>query len=191
MRAESQGQVPDHLGGDEFRPPLSPSPALRAPLAAPGPPASSLQPGPIPEVQRGEPLQQSHRHARAGDQQQRHRNIVVALVVVQLRVGPQHVQDDVHQLLLQDLALLFRHAWGGRGVRGRSCTPSPSPPPTQPLPTAVAEQRTAAGKGVEPHCLEALQGGILFRTGRLQLPVDELGALWTCSEACSMTSCSM
>lgn len=72
-----------------------------------------------------EPLQQSDGHALPRHQQQRHGDVVVPLVIVQLRVDPQDVQDDVCQLLLQDLPLLLAHACGVGERQGAQSQTSP------------------------------------------------------------------
>lgn len=57
----------------------------------------------------GELLHQGSGEALAQDEQKSDHDVVVALVVVQLRVLLENPQNDVNQLLLQTLPLLIGH----------------------------------------------------------------------------------
>ena len=90
-------------------------------------PAEELSPGGtvfcpsvrIPEMVGRQLLYQGCCQPLAEHQQKRDHDVVVALVVVQLRVALQDEEDDVDQLFLQPFSLFFWHAWG-REVEGRS-----------------------------------------------------------------------
>lgn len=51
-------------------------------------------------------------------QQKRDHDVMVALVVVQLRVALQDEEDDVNQFFLEPFSLFFRHACRGGGGQG-------------------------------------------------------------------------
>lgn len=57
-------------------------------------------------------VQHGNGHSLPDNQQQRDGDIMVALVVVELRVTFQDVQNDVYQLLLEHSPLWRRHTWG-------------------------------------------------------------------------------
>lgn len=63
-----------------------------------------------PEVVIGERVQHGDGHPLPHHQQQGHRHVVVALIVVQLRVALQDLQDDVDELLLKHGPLRRRHS---------------------------------------------------------------------------------
>lgn len=69
----------------------------------------------VPEVVGRQFFHQGCGQPLAYHQQKRDHDVVVALVVVQLRVALQDEEDDVDQLFLQPFPLLFWHAWGGQG----------------------------------------------------------------------------
>lgn len=66
----------------------------------------------VPEMVSRQLLYQGCCQPLAEHQQKRDHNVVVALVVVQLRVAFQDEEDDVDQLFLQPFSLFFWHAWG-------------------------------------------------------------------------------
>lgn len=68
----------------------------------------------VPEVVGRQLFYQGSCQPLAQHQQKRDDDVMVALVVVQLRVALQDEEYDVNQLLLELCSLLFRHAWAGR-----------------------------------------------------------------------------
>ena len=64
-----------------------------------------------PEMVIGESLHYCYSHPLPHHKQEGDHYVVVALVVMQLRVSPQNIQDDVNQLLLQPLSLSHPHPW--------------------------------------------------------------------------------
>lgn len=65
-----------------------------------------------PEMVIWQRVQHGNGHSLPDNQQQRDGDIMVALVVVELRVTFQDVQNDVNQLLLEHSPLWRRHTWG-------------------------------------------------------------------------------
>lgn len=65
-----------------------------------------------PEMVIWQRVQHGNGHSLPDNQQQRDGDIMVALVVVELRVTFQDVQNDVYQLLLEHSPLWRRHTWG-------------------------------------------------------------------------------
>lgn len=58
----------------------------------------------------GERFQHGDGHPLPDHQQQGDGHVVVALIVMELRVSPQDLQDDVDELLLQHGSLLRHHS---------------------------------------------------------------------------------
>ena len=69
----------------------------------------------VPEVMGRQFFYQGCCQLLAYHQQKRDHDVVVALVVVQLRVALQDEEDDVDQFFLEPFSLFFWHAWGGEG----------------------------------------------------------------------------
>lgn len=65
-----------------------------------------------PEMVIWQRVQHGNGHSLPNNQQQRDSDIVVALVVIELRVAFQNGQNDVYQLLLEHGPLWWRHTWG-------------------------------------------------------------------------------
>lgn len=68
----------------------------------------------VPEVVGRQFFYQGCCQPLAYHQQKCDHNVMVPLVVVQLRVALQDEEDDVDQLFLEALSLLLWHAWGGK-----------------------------------------------------------------------------
>ncbi len=50
-------------------------------------------------------------HLLSHHPQEGHHDVMISLIIVQLRISPQNIQNDVDQLLLENLSLIHTHAW--------------------------------------------------------------------------------
>lgn len=76
-------------------------------------------------MMRGELFHQRGGQSVPHHQQEGDHDVVVALVVVQLRVALEDVEDDVDELLLQTFSLVIRHPCGdSTGGGGTGCVTS-------------------------------------------------------------------
>lgn len=73
---------------------------------------------------RRELLHQSCGQPVPNHQEESDHDVVVALVVVQLRVALQDVEDDVNELLLQPLSLVIRHPCGDKALVRWAASPA-------------------------------------------------------------------
>lgn len=99
----------------------------------------------VPEVVSRKFLHEGRCQPLPNDEKERNHNVMVALVVMQLRIALQDVQDDVYQLLLQPRPLLVGHPCreSSRGLRG--ATTEDAAPIQQPISLRRSPQPTHKG----------------------------------------------